>query len=272
MVAIMSPEQARLRAVIEPLGSVVVAFSGGLDSALVLKVATDVLGDKALGLTAVGPALPQREREDAARIARGIGSRHVFVESHEIDDPSYRKNAPDRCFHCKSELYRITAQKKEELAFSYVVNGTNLDDLSDIRPGLEAAKNAAVRSPLVEAELRKSDVRQVARELGLEIWDKPASACLSSRIPHGTEVTPERLSRIGTLESALKDLGLRQVRVRFHDELARVEVGKDELSKAFDLRDKIVAAGTHAGFRFVTLDLEGYRMGSFNALLPVIGS
>lgn len=266
----MNAKLDRLRSIFEEMGSVLVAYSGGLDSAFVLKVATDVLGDKALGLTAVSPSLPEREREQAASLARSIGAKHLLVHSNELDDPNYAKNPSNRCFFCKSELYRITEQKRGELGFAHVANGTNLDDLGDYRPGLEAAKEAGARSPLVEAELTKNEVRELAQSLGLSVWDKPASACLSSRIPYGTEVTIERLKQIEQLENALKDMGLRNVRVRYHEQLARIEVGKDELMKAFELRDEIVKAGKRAGFTFVTLDLAGYRTGSLNELLRVV--
>jgi uncharacterized protein len=256
----------RLREVVSGLSSVVVAFSGGVDSALVLKVAHQELGLRSLGVTALGPAVPARERQDAARIATSIGAAHRIVDSHEIDDPEYRANSPRRCFHCKSELYRITEAVRRELGFSQVANGTNVDDLTDYRPGLEAADQAGVRSPLVEAGLDKTAVRAVARLCGLDVWDKPAAACLSSRIPYGTEVTPARLARIERLEAVLFDLGLRQVRVRFHDSIARIEVGADELERAFALREAIVAGGRGAGFQFVTLDLAGYHRGSLNVL------
>jgi uncharacterized protein len=260
----------RLREMIRGMGSVLVAYSGGLDSAFVLAVAHAVLGERAVGLTAVSPSLPEREKQDAVRIAQALGARHELVESREIHNPQYAANPSNRCFHCKSELYSITEQRRIELGFAHVVNGTNLDDLGDYRPGLEAAKDAAVRSPLVDAGLTKQDVRALARELGLDFWDKPAAACLSSRIPYGTSVTPERLSQVEQLEDALHALGLRQVRVRYHDALARVEVAQSELLAAFEHREAILAAGRAAGFTFVALDLAGYKLGSLNQLLRVV--
>ena len=266
----MHPSLTRLRALMKDMGSVLVAFSGGIDSAVVLKVATDVLGDRAVGLTAVGPALAQSERKEATRLAADMGARHVLVESGEIERPGYVANGPDRCFHCKSELYRITTLKRSELGLDWVANGTNRDDLGDYRPGLEAARDSGVRSPLVEAGLGKSEVRAIARELGMDIWDKPASACLSSRIPYGTTVTRERLGQIERAEAALRDLGLVKVRVRHHGELARIEVSRDQLVRAFELRDELTRIAKAAGFAFVTLDLEGYRVGSHNVLLPLV--
>ena len=275
----------KLRKIFSEMRSVLVCYSGGVDSALVLKVATDVLGaERAVGMTAVSPSLAPYEKELAISVAKRIGARHELVESHEIDDPDYQRNGPDRCFHCKSELYDISSLKQKEWNVDFVANGTNLDDLGDHRPGLEAAKRAGVRSVLVEAGFRKEDVRRVAELVGLSVWDKPASACLSSRIPYGTSVTRERLAQIAGLEEELRALGLRQLRVRWHAvtssstgapmvsangdaAIARIEVEKSELQKAFEQREAISAAGRRYGFNYVTLDLEGYRQGSLNAVL-----
>jgi pyridinium-3,5-biscarboxylic acid mononucleotide sulfurtransferase len=252
--------------------SALVCYSGGVDSAFVLAVAHEVLGARAVGMTAVSPSFAPFEKEAATAVARQIGARHELVESHEIERPGYVANAPDRCFHCKSELYEIALQKKQQWGLAHVLNGTNLDDLGDHRPGLVAASDAGVRSPLVELGFRKEDVRRCAQLVGLTVWDKPASACLSSRIPYGTEVTRERLAQIGGLEAELRALGLRQVRVRWHaagtkGAMARVEVAREELPRAFDVRDAIVESGKRFGFAFVTLDLQGYRTGSHNEVL-----
>jgi uncharacterized protein len=257
------------------MGSALVCYSGGIDSALVLAVAHEVLGARAVGMTAVSPSLAPFEKEAAASIAKQIGARHELVDSHEIERPGYVANAPDRCFHCKTELYDIAEQKRREWSLEHVLNGTNLDDLGDYRPGLDAARNASVRSVLVECDFHKEDVRRCARLVGLTIWDKPASACLSSRLPYGTEVTRERLAQIGGLEAELRALGLRQVRVRWHAlggagsdrALARVEVAAPELARAFEVREAIVEAGKRFGFAYVTLDLQGYRTGSHNEVL-----
>jgi uncharacterized protein len=267
----------KLDALFKEMGSALVCYSGGVDSALILALAHKSIGDRAIGMTAVSPSLAPFEREAAIQVAKQIGARHELVESHEIDDPNYQANDTNRCFFCKSELYRIADQKQIEWKMNAIVNGTNLDDLGDHRPGLVAAKNANVRSPFVDLEMNKSDVRACAEAIGLGVWDKPAAACLSSRLPFGTSVTRERLEQIGGLEAELHSLGLKQVRVRWHalgkaentasGSIARVEVAKDELANAFEVRDEIVRAGKKFGFAYVTLDLQGYRMGSHNEVI-----
>ena len=260
---------AALRSVLRDLGSVLVCYSGGIDSAFVLAVAHAELGERAIGMTAVSPSLSNGEKEDSARIARTLGAAHRFVDSHELERPGYVQNGPDRCFHCKSELYDIAEAKRREWQLAAVVNGTNRDDLGDYRPGLEAAKNAAVRSPLVEVGMTKSDVRAAAQFIGMEIWDKPAAACLSSRIPYGTSVTTERLAQIAGFEADLKALGFRQMRVRWHEKIARIEIALTELERmlAPGVRETVVSAGKKHGFQYVTLDLGGYRTGSHNEVL-----
>ena len=238
-----------------------------VDSAFVLKVAHDVLGDRALGLTALSPALPVEEREAAAALARELGVAHALVDSHEIDDPNYAANPINRCYFCKSELYTVAQREARARGFAVILNGTNLDDLGDHRPGLDAAREANVRSPLVEASFTKEDVRRCARFVGLRVWDKPAAACLASRIPYGTSVTHERLRQIDRAEAAIRALGIRQLRVRYHDRLARVEVAQPEMDRAFALRLEIAAACRAAGFAYATLDLEGYRLGSHNEVV-----
>jgi uncharacterized protein len=220
-------------------------------------------------MTAVSPSLPPGELDYAKALAAEIRAVHRIVQSQEMDDPRYVANNADRCFYCKSELYEIAEVKRMEWGLAVTLNGTNCDDLGDYRPGLVAAKNAGVKSPLVECEFSKADVRAAAQAIGLGAWDKPALACLSSRIPYGTSVTAERLSQIGGFEADLKRLGFRQVRVRYHEKLARVELDLAEMARAVDpaVRAEMVASGKRNGFHYVTLDLGGYRTGSHNEVI-----
>lgn len=259
-------KEARLRRALAGLGSVIVAFSGGTDSAYLAWVATDVLGDRARCVTADSPSYPSRHRDVAERLAREFRLRHEFIATSEMDDPNYRANEPDRCYHCKQELFtKLTAMAREG-GCAAVLDGANADDRSDYRPGRKAARELGVRSPLDEADLTKDEIRELSRRAGLPTWDQPASACLSSRIPYHSEVTPEKLATIERAEGVLANLGFRVYRVRHHDDLARVEVGAAEMSRALDpaVRDALVRGVKLAGYRFVTLDLQGYRVGSLN--------
>jgi uncharacterized protein len=258
-----------LRTIVRDLGSVLVCYSGGIDSAFRLAIATSELGERAVGMTAVSPSLSPGERDDAARIAGSIGAVHRFVDSNELERPGYVANGPDRCFHCKSELYDIARDRQREWGLAFVANGTNLDDLGDHRPGLEAAKLAGAKSPLVEAGFTKADVRAAAQSIGMSVWDKPAAACLSSRIPYGISVTPERLAQIAGFEASLRALGFGQLRVRWHDKIARIEVTIADLPRLITppIRDEVVLAGKRHGFLYVTVDLAGYRQGSHNEVL-----
>jgi len=262
----------RLVAELQRLGSCVVAFSGGVDSADVAKAACLALGDRALAVTGVSASLAEGELAAAQAAARAIGIAHRSLATQEFADENYLRNQPDRCFHCKTELYRQLAATAVELGFDALVNGANADDLGDFRPGMRAAADFAVRSPLAECGLGKQQVRELARAWGLAVWDKPAMPCLSSRVAYGLAVTPERLARIDAAERVLRELGFAAVRVRHHEhELARLEVPVEALPRlcAEGVREQVAAQLRSVGFRYVTLDLEGFRSGSFQQLVPV---
>jgi uncharacterized protein len=256
-----------LRRVVRGYGSALVAFSGGADSALVLKVAVDELGGAARALTAVSPTMARREQDEARAFAGAVGAALDVVDSHELERPGFKQNPTDRCYHCKAELLELARPHADKLGLRHVLLGTNLDDLGDHRPGLAAANERGARHPLVEAGLKKDDVRAVSRALGLSTWDKPQLACLSSRFPYGTEITPERLERIDRFEEGLHGLGFRQLRVRYHDAVARLEVEGEALGRAVERRGDIVALGKACGFTYVALDLEGFRSGAMNETL-----
>jgi uncharacterized protein len=268
----LAAKRERLLAVLDQLGGTAVAFSGGVDSAVVAKAATVALGDRAVAVTADSPSVPRAELADAERLAAAIGIRHVVVHTAEFDDPNYLRNGGDRCYFCKSELYARIESHLPALGVTVVCSGANLDDRGDYRPGLTAAAEHHVRHPLQEAGFTKAEVRAVAQAWGLPVWDKPASPCLSSRLAPGLAVTPERTKRVEDAEAYLKSLGVRDGRVRYHEgDLARVELPAEELTRFLvaDARTALSAKLREIGFRFVTVDLDGFRSGSLNELVPL---
>lgn len=265
----METKLEKLQGILKGLESVAIGFSGGVDSTFLLKVAQEVLGDKVIAVTATSSTYPQREFNEAKKYVESIGAKHVIIESEELEIEGFAKNPVNRCYYCKTELFTKIHRVAEEHKLKFVLDGSNSDDTGDFRPGMKAARELGVISPLMDAGLTKNEIRELSRAMGLKTWDKPSFACLSSRFPYGNEINMRKLNMVEKAEQYLLDLGLRQVRVRHHGEIARIEVSKEERSKFFDLKimDEIGSRFKELGFTYVTLDITGYRTGSMNEVL-----
>jgi uncharacterized protein len=249
------------------LKRVAVAFSGGVDSTLLLKITANTLGQNCIALIGTSPTFPPQERQEAIELAQQMGVAHEAIETSEMQDPAYLENSSDRCFHCRIHSMDELLRRAKDLGFEYLVDGANADDTADYRPGQEATKKLGVRSPLLDAGLKKAEIRQLARLLKLPIWDKPSSACLASRIPYGTTITVDALNQINEAESSLKDMGFTNVRVRHYNDLARIELLPEEIDRAINMRQQITRSLKRIGYTYVTLDLDGFRSGSMNLVL-----
>lgn len=266
---LLRSKQDELFARLADMRRVIVAYSGGTDSAYLAWAAHQALGDNAIAITADSASIPESHKRDAEAFARHCGFRHEYIETYEFDNPDYVKNNPDRCFHCKDELFSRLEEVGRERGIEHIVYGVNVDDLGDYRPGQQAAKTHEVKAPLVDAGLTKAEIRELSRLAGLPTWDRPASACLSSRVPYGTPVTPQTVKTVEVGEEAIRALGFRQFRVRFHGEVVRLEIAREEMPRAMtmEMAQTFIGIFKPLGFHYVTLDLEGYRQGSLNAVL-----
>jgi uncharacterized protein len=267
---LLKAKQSKLFAILKPMRRVIIAYSGGADSAYLAWAAHHVLGEDALAITADSASIPESHKRDAETFARDCGFHHEYVETREFDNPDYTKNDPNRCFHCKDELFTRLSILARGRGIQHIAYGVNVDDLGDYRPGQRAAQLHQAEAPLVDAGLTKAEIRELSRLSGLATWDRPAAACLSSRIPYGTPVTIENVKTVERGEEAVRQLGFRQFRVRFHGKLVRIEIAKDELASALnpEMAQRFVEIFKPLGFHYVTIDLEGYRQGSLNAVLP----
>jgi uncharacterized protein len=266
---ILKAKQDKLFSILKPMRRVIIAYSGGADSAYLAWAAHRMLGANAVAVTADSASIPESHKSDAEAFARECGFRHEYIETREFDNPDYIKNDPNRCFHCKDELFTRLEIVARERGIEHIAYGVNVDDLGDYRPGQHAAKLHQAKAPLVDAGLTKAEIRELSRLTGLSTWDRPASACLSSRIPYGTPVTIENVKTVERGEEAIRQLGFRQFRVRFHGKLVRIEIAKDELAIALtpEMAERFIQIFKPLGFHYVTIDLEGYRQGSLNAVL-----